>query len=129
MPGETVTETVSNGVDFCTNTANIWQLVGIILFVFKIVIPLLLIILGMVDLGKAVVSSDDKAITKAAKSLAFRIVAAVAIFFIPTIVSFIFGIVAAFSDVESDYNICRVCITSPFKEKEGVNCKELAGKL
>ena len=44
---------------FCANTANIWQIVGIILLVVKIVIPILLIIWGMLDLGKAVVAAND----------------------------------------------------------------------
>ena len=39
---------------FCRDTATIWQFIGWILFVFKIVIPLLLILFGMIDLGKKV---------------------------------------------------------------------------
>ena len=72
---------------FCAETANIWRLVGYFLMVFKIAIPIILIVLGMIDLGKAVISSDDKAISKSIKSLAMRVVAAVCIFFVPTIIS------------------------------------------
>lgn len=114
---------VANG--FCANTANLWQLVGVVLLIFKIVIPILLIILGMIDLGKAVISSDDKAVSKAAKSLGMRIIAAVAIFFIPTVVSFVFTLIAAFnSDMKEDFNVCKTCITSPNKgaDVEG-SCK------
>ena len=57
---------------FCANTANIWQIVGIVLLVVKIVIPILLIIWGMLDLGKAVVAAKDDEIKKATKSLAMR---------------------------------------------------------
>ena len=64
---------------FCSDTALIWQFIGYILMVFKIVIPLLLLVLGMVDLGKAVVASDDKAINKAATTLGKRAAAAVII--------------------------------------------------
>ena len=32
---------------FCASSANVWQTVGYILLVFKIVIPILLIIFGM----------------------------------------------------------------------------------
>lgn len=105
--------TVGTADGFCANTASIWQLVGIILLIFKIVIPIVLIILGMIDLGKAVISSDDKAISKAAKSLMFRIIAAVAIFFVPSLVSFVFTVIASFSDVKDDYEICKQCITHP----------------
>ena len=38
-------------VNFCSQTKSIWVLVGKILSVFKIVIPLLIIIFGMIDLA------------------------------------------------------------------------------
>ena len=99
---------------FCANTANIWQLVGIVLLIFKIVIPILLIILGMIDLGKAVISSDEKAIKSSTKSLTMRIIAAVVIFFIPTLISFVFTLVSAFNtDAKADFDVCRKCIASP----------------
>lgn len=96
---------------FCGETCNIWRTVGYFLLIFKIVIPLILIILGMVDLGKAVVSSDDKAISKAAKSLLMRVIAAICIFFIPTIVSFVIRLVD--TSVDDKNEICARCISSP----------------
>lgn len=106
-------------VDFCKSTATIWQLVGRVLLVFKIVIPILLIIFGMMDLGKAVVANKDDEIKKATKQLAMRAVAAVVIFFVPTLVGFIFSIVDGFTDttngVSTDYETCRVCIVTPSK--------------
>ena len=77
---------------FCADTANIWRTVGYFLLVFKIVIPIILIILGMVDLGKAVISSDNKEVSKAAKSLLMRCIAAVAIFFVPTVINLLINI-------------------------------------
>jgi len=104
---------------FCANTANIWQLVGNVLLIFKIVIPILLIVLGMVDLGKAVVSSDDKAISKAAKTLMMRAIAAVIVFFVPSLVSFVFTAISAFnSEVKADYDICKKCIVHPNGSKD-----------
>ena len=97
--------------NICSSSADIWRTIGYFLMVFKIVIPIILIILGMIDLGKAVVSSDDKAISKAVKSLAMRLVAAVAIFFIPTIVSLVIGLVD--TSVENKYEVCAKCISSP----------------
>ena len=98
-------------MSFCSETAKIWKLVGQILLIFKIVIPLLLIIFGMIDLGKAVVGSKDEDVKKAITHLAFRAVAAVIIFFIPTLVGFIFSIVDGFS--EDDYKECSTCIQNP----------------
>ena len=68
-------------VNFCSKTKSVWVLVGKLLSVFKIVIPLLIIIFGMIDLGKAVVASKDDEIKKAAKSLGFRALAGILIFF------------------------------------------------
>lgn len=102
--------------DFCKDTAEIWQFVGYVFFIFKIAIPILLIIFGMVDLGKAVVSSDDKEIKNATTKLAKRAIAAVVIFFIPTLVGFIFSIVAGFNgDVKNTYNVCKNCVVDPIK--------------
>lgn len=104
---------------FCANTANIWQIVGIILLVVKIVIPILLIIWGMLDLGKAVVAAKDDEIKKATKSLAMRAVSAVIIFFIPTLVNVVFGMISNFNEVaKDDWEVCRMCITSPNGECE-----------
>lgn len=98
---------------FCAGTASIWQLVGNILTIFKIVIPILVLIFGMIDLGKAVIASKDDEIKKAAKGLLIRVVAGLVIFFIPTLVGFIFTIVGSFNDLKADYEICSTCITSP----------------
>lgn len=97
--------------DFCAQTANIWKIIGYVVLIIKIVIPLLLIVMGMVDLGKAVVSSDEKAIKSATGSLIRRFVAAIAIFFIPTIVSAIFSIIGLIN-TEGDYKICVDCVTN-----------------
>ena len=97
-------------LDFCTKTKDVWSLVGKILGIFKIVIPLLIIIFGMIDLGKAVVASKDDEIKKAAKQLLIRIIAGIVIFFIPTLVGFAFSLADGISD--TDYSTCEACITS-----------------
>lgn len=97
--------------NFCAETSNIWRTVGYFLLIFKIIIPIILIILGMLDLGKAVISSDDKAISKSAKSLLIRVIAAVAIFFVPTIVAFVIRLVD--TSVDDRYDVCASCISNP----------------
>lgn len=99
-------------VNMCAKTKPFWVMIGKILSVFKIVIPLLIIIFGMIDLGKAVVASKDDEIKKAAKQLGFRILAGILIFFIPVIVSFAFTLADGF-DAEGDYSTCEQCIINP----------------
>ena len=99
---------------FCYESAPIWQFVGILLLVFKIVIPILLIVLGAVDLGKAVISDKEEAINKQIKIFARRIIAAVAIFFIPYVVSAIFSLIATFNEeAKADYEYCKACVVHP----------------
>lgn len=102
-----------DAVNFCAKTVDVWDVVGKILFVFKIVIPILLIIFGMIDLGKAVVGAKDDEIKKATKQLGMRAIAAIVIFLIPTIVGFLVTLIANFGDVENDYKVCSTCIQSP----------------
>lgn len=99
-------------LNFCTETKDIWILVGKILSIFKIVIPLLIIIFGMIDLGKAVVASKDDEIKKAAKQLGMRILAGIVIFFIPTLVGFAFTLADGFN-ADGDYSVCEACVTNP----------------
>lgn len=104
--------------EFCAETKDVWHLVGNILLVFKIVIPILLIIFGMIDLGKAVIGGDEKVIKEATSSIIRRLIAAVVIFFIPTIVGAVISIVGnAFEEdndkTVADYTVCKNCITKP----------------
>ena len=94
---------------FCRDTAGIWKIFGYIVLVFKIVIPLLLIVFGMVDLGKAVVSSDDKAISKAVSSLIKRFIAAVVLFFVPTLVNALFNVIGITTGMDTT---CIDCVTN-----------------
>ena len=97
----------------CSDLWQIWQIIGWVLLVFKIVIPIIIIIFGMLDLGKAVVASKDDEIKKSVKQLALRAIAGVIIFFIPTLVGVIFNLVNSFQEVRGEYNVCSKCITKP----------------
>ena len=104
----------------CSEAAGILQFVGWILTVFKIAIPLLIIFFGVFDFGKAVVSGKDDEIKKNAKSLMWRAVAGVIIFFLPTIVMWFFSAVAQYEEAEgaADFEVCQDCILEPW------NCSE-----
>ncbi len=100
----------------CTELAAIWQIIGWVLWVFKIAIPIVIIVFGMIDLGKAVVASKDDEIKKSVKSLVMRAIAGIIIFFIPTLVGAIFSLVSEFKDdpaYTAEYKVCRTCIVHP----------------
>ncbi len=100
---------LDRAANFCLETANIWSLIGWVIFILKIVIPLLLIVFGMLDLGKAVIASDEKAINKAVNTLLHRFIAAVVVFFVPTIVIGLFNLLMNF-DIKSRYTNCVSCV-------------------
>ena len=79
---------------FCGNLQGLLTLLGYVITAFKIIIPLLLIVFGMMDVGKSVVAGKPDEITKNLKSFAFRAIAATVIFFIPAIVGLIMTAVA-----------------------------------
>lgn len=61
-------------------------------------IPIILILLGMLDLGKAVVASKEDEIKNAQKLLVKRAVYAIAIFFVVLIVQVVFGLLSSAGD-------------------------------
>ena len=61
--------------------------------VLQIGIPIILIVLGTLDLGKAVISSDDKAVKEAQSKLIKRCIYAILVFFIVTLVDLLFMMV------------------------------------
>ncbi len=101
---------------FCGKTAEILQLVGWVVTVIKIGIPLIIIVLGLIDLGKAAISSKPEEIKKTVTSLVWRLVGGIAIFFVPTIVMLIMGFVTQWGDTkaQTDFNVCRACIETPW---------------
>ena len=104
---------------FCTKMGGLLQIVGYVLTIFKVAIPLIIIGLGMFDFGKAVVAEKEDEIKKQTKRLLMRVVAGIVIFFVPTIILFIFEQVG---DYESDKQIaafdnCETCLLYPTKCK------------
>lgn len=63
-----------------------------VLPVFYIGIALVLIILIILDIGKCIISSDEKEVKTAQKSIVRRLIFGVAIFFVVLIVNLVFGL-------------------------------------
>lgn len=62
--------------------------------ILQIGVPIILIVLGTLDLGKAVISSDEKEVKAAQSRLMKRCIYAVAVFFVVTIVQLVFNIIS-----------------------------------
>lgn len=70
-------------------------LISTAILIIKIVVPILLIIFGMLDLGKAVVASKEDEIKKGQQTFIKRVIAAVIVFFVIQIVQLIVGFVSS----------------------------------
>lgn len=81
------------GLFDCSNedVVKIIKLIKTFLEILQIVVPIGLIFMGSVDLGKAVVSTDESAIKKAQKVLINRFIAAVLVFLVAAFVVFVTG--------------------------------------
>lgn len=92
-------------LDTCSDLAPLINLVkhGIIPLI-QIGIPIILIILGMIDLGKAVVASKEDEIKSAQKMLIKRCIYAVAVFFVVFIVTLVFNLLSTTGDSEITNN-------------------------
>src|SRR5574344_1261642 len=101
---------------FCSQASDILQFVGWVLTFFKIAIPIIIIAYGMFDLGKAVTAAKDDEIKTATKRLMYRAIAGVAIFFVPTSVLWLFGLINNYktADENSGFGVCRTCVLTPW---------------
>ena len=77
----------------CGGLQPVISLIKNIFNLIKILVPIVLILMGAIDLTKAVMASDDKEIKAATSKLIKRAIAAVAVFFAVTLVDVIMGLV------------------------------------
>lgn len=107
----------SGGIeDMCDDLAPVLRLVGVVIKGIKIVVPIILIIVGMIDMAKAVTEKSEDKIKDAQNKLIKKAIAAVIVFLVATFVSVIMTLVAA-----DEYKQCMECVDHPF----GNECKGL----
>ena len=92
------------------------EIVNIIITIIKFGVPILLIIFGMLDLGKAVMASKEDEIKKGQQMFIKRLVAAIIVFFVVVVVELVVGVAAGKNDKEGISN----CLEGFIK---GVNCE------
>jgi len=87
---------------------------GQILVIIKIAIPVILIVIGTITLVKAMISNESESTKKATTGLIKKACIGVVIFFVPTIVNFIMGLVG-----QSD-NACVTNFLSPSRYQQNL---------
>ena len=82
-----------------------------VIVVIKIFIPIALIVFGMLDLGRAVMSNDEKIMKEAQGKLIKRFIYAVLVFLIVTLVQTIIGFISnSGADVDTDDVKVQTCV-------------------
>lgn len=106
---------IAASADACKGLLPIVKMVVYILKIIQILIPIALILFGTIDLGKAVISSDEKEIKAAQSKLIKRCIYAAAIFFVVLLVTVLMKIVA--SSGEKGTNGWNDCWNAANKKK------------
>lgn len=84
--------------DACEGLGPIVSVIKGLFNIIKIFVPILLLIMGVIDLAKAVIASDEKEIKAAQGKFIKRAIAAVAVFFAVTLVDAVMGLVGKGED-------------------------------
>lgn len=109
---------------FCNGPVQgVFTTIGWVFFILKIVVPIILIVMGSIDLAKAVAASKDDEIKKAVGSLVKRAVLGVLIFFIPTILNFVVELIGGddiYDENSGTFGRCTYCMLNPGE------CRKLA---
>ncbi len=104
---------INSEKELCDSAAPILRLVGIVVFGIKVVVPIILIVVGMIDLAKAVTEKSEDNIKKAQQALIKKAIAAVLVFLVVTIVGLLMKLVG-----DESYDQCMDCINDPFGKCE-----------
>lgn len=101
----------------CSATSNfvfdetIPGLVSLAVTIIQIAVPILLIVFGMLDMGKAVIGNDEKAMKEQQGKLIKRIIYAVVVFLIVALVKTVFGVLSN-AGVGGEATSCIDCFIS-----------------
>ena len=74
----------------------------------KIAVPIILIVMGSLDFGKAFISSDEDAMKKAQKKFIMRLIIALVIFFIPALVNILLNIADQVWNISNGNGTCQI---------------------
>ena len=80
-------------INYCTELGPVIRILKLVVGLIQWGVPFMLILFGMIDLGKAVMSSKEDEMKKAQSTLIKRVIYAVAVFLVITIVTFVMNMV------------------------------------
>lgn len=90
------------------------QIVEVIIMAFRIAVPIILIVSGMITLMNTIKSGDEDLLAKSKKVLINKIIAAVLIFFVPLLVELVILVAGGDTDYKNCINIKESTINSAY---------------
>lgn len=101
----------------CKNLSPLIQILGYFILIYKIFLPLILIVIISVDLTKVIVSNKSDELKKCLKNMVIKLALSILIFFVPMISMLIMSFIGQFEYIKNDsgidYNICYDCMFNP----------------
>lgn len=104
--------------NYCTDVIEggipegIGNVVHLIVIAIQVVVPILLIIWGMIDFAKAIIGQDEDKIKAGQKTFIKRLIAAVVVFLIVTIVQLAINLAASVGGTGNDASNAWNCASS-----------------
>lgn len=101
------------------------EIVSTIITVIKIVVPILLVILGMIDLVKGLVASKEDEIKKGQKIFIKRLISGALIFFVVSIVQLVISFVVNDENEKTNMMTCVQCFINgdcTYKKNNNGSC-------
>ena len=103
----------------------ILRFIGRIINIIKVIVPVILIIMGMIDMAKATTASDEKQMQTARKMFMKRIIYAVMVLFVISIVQLVFTILEkSVFQKENDLLSCVSCVIGNDCDSEEIDLEE-----
>lgn len=103
--------TTQTANEVCKGLGPIFGLIGWIVLIIKIAVPIILIVIGMLNMAQAIIAKNDDKIEEAQKALIKKVIAAVIVFLVVTIVTVLFSTIMQQTDWEN--KTCVECIDHP----------------
>lgn len=94
----------------------VFKMIGFIIKIVQLLAPIVIIIFGIIDFGKAVLSGDEKELTIASSNMLRRFIIGVSIFFIPIVVTVIIDYLPNRDVYNQRFSVdnCKNCLLKPY---------------
>ena len=97
--------------NMCIQTIKTWQIIGVIIYIIKILVPLIVMIIGTINIAKLIVSSNPDDVKPSVIQFLKQLLAAILIFFVPSIIDSLIKLLV--DNDTSNFNECRTCLFHP----------------